>query len=147
MAVMHQESKFDAEAKPPRTTCLCIFPGPRPSSAYGYAQALDETWDKYKQETGNWGADRDNFADSIDFIGWYCNLSRKLCGISPNDAYSLYLAYHEGHNGFKRKTYKRKKWLQQVAGKVQRRAKTYTRQLASCKSEFQKGRGCCLWPF
>ncbi|MGD8685584.1 MAG: hypothetical protein PVH15_02335, partial [Syntrophobacterales bacterium] len=26
MAILHQESKFKAGAKPPRTTCLCFFP-------------------------------------------------------------------------------------------------------------------------
>ena len=132
MAIMHQESKFKATAKPPRTTCLFIFPGPRPSSAYGYAQALDATWDKYKRSTGNWGADRDSFADAIDFIGWYCNLSYSLCGIAPKDVYNLYLAYHEGHNGFNKRTYRNKKWLQRVAWKVKSRANRYASQLAAC---------------
>ena len=67
MAIMYQESKFEADARPPRTTCLFIFPGRRPSSAYGYSQAVDSTWEKYIQETENWGADRDDFGDSIDF--------------------------------------------------------------------------------
>ena len=147
MAIVHQESKFKAEAKPPRTTCFCFLPGPRPSSAYGYAQAVDETWEKYKSVTGNWGADRNEFADAIDFIGWYCNLSYSLCGISPNDSYNLYLAYHEGHNGFNRGTYAEKKWLQKVAWKVQNRSKHYSSQLASCENEFEKPRPCCLWPF
>ena len=147
MAIVHQESKFNSEAKPPRTTCLCFLPGPRPSSAYGYAQAVDETWDKYKSATGRWGADRNNFADAIDFIGWYCNLSYSVCGIAQNDAYNLYLAYHEGHNGFRRGTHGKKKWLQRVAWKVQNRANNYANQLASCEKEFEKPRPCCLWPF
>jgi hypothetical protein len=147
MAIVHQESKFKAKAKPPRTSCLCFLPGPRPSSAYGYAQAVDETWDKYKSATGTWGADRNNFADAIDFIGWYCNLSYSVCGIAQDDAYNLYLAYHEGHNGFRRGTYGKKKWLQRVAWKVQSRAKSYANQLASCEKEFEKPRPCCLWPF
>ncbi|UCG14117.1 MAG: transglycosylase SLT domain-containing protein [Deltaproteobacteria bacterium] len=146
MAIIYQESKFEAKAKPPRSTCLFIFPGPRPSSAYGYAQALDETWDKYKSATGNSGADRDDFGDSVDFIGWYCRLSYIKCGIARNDAYNLYLAYHEGHGGFNRKTYRKKAWLKQVARSVQKRARTYSSQLASCEGEFQK-KGCCLWPF
>ena len=147
MAIMHQESKFKAEAKPPRTTCLFFFPGPRPSSAYGYAQALDETWEKYRSSTGKWGADRDNFADAIDFIGWYCNLSYSVCGIASNDTYNLYLAYHEGHNGFNRRTYRNRKWLEPVAWKVKRRADRYKSQLASCEGEFERPRPCCLWPF
>ncbi len=147
MAIMHQESTFMAKAKPPRTKCLWIFPGPRPSSAYGYAQATDETWQEYIRSSGNRGADRDEFEDAIDFVGWYCNLSADRCGISKRDAYSLYLAYHEGHGGFNRKTYKKKAWLMQVAHRVDARAETYSTQLASCERELYKRRPCCLWPF
>jgi len=146
MALLHQESKFQADARPPRTTCLWVFPGPRPSSAYGYAQAKDETWEEYRNSTGNRGADRDDFADAVDFVGWYCNLSHKRCGISKLDAYRLYLAYHEGHGGFNRKTYMKKAWLLGVARKVEARAHRYEKQLASCEGEFRR-RGCCLWPF
>lgn len=146
MAIMYQESRFNAKAKPPRTTCLFIFPGPRPSSAFGYSQALDETWAKYKQHTGNSGADRDSFADSIDFIGWYCNLSYTRCGIAKNDANNLYLAYHEGQGGFLKKTYQKKTWLKQVALRVQKQAEMYSKQLASCEHKFRKHK-CCLWPF
>lgn len=146
MALLHQESKFEADARPPRTSCLWIFPGPRPSSAYGYAQAKDETWKEYRESTGRGGADRDDFADAVDFVGWYCNLSHKRSGISKLDAYQLYLAYHEGHGGFNRKTYKKKSWLLQVARKVEARAQRYKRQLASCEGQFRRSR-FCLWPF
>ena len=147
MAIIHQESKFRADARPPRGSCLWIFPGPRPSSAYGYTQAGNETWEEYRKSTGNTGADRDDFEDSLDFIGWYCHLSYLRCRISKNDPYHLYLAYHEGHGGFNRKSYRKKAWLLQVARKVESRARTYKGQLASCEREFQR-RGCCfLWPF
>lgn len=148
MAIIHQESRFAADAKPPRQTCLWIFPGPRPSSAYGYAQAGNEAWAQYQESTGNSRADRDNFRDAIDFVGWYCHMSHLRCGISKHDAYSLYLAYHEGHGGFARKTYSKKGWLIAVAQKVNARANTYTSQLASCEGEFKKRPCCCLfWPF
>lgn len=148
MAIIHQESRFRADAKPPRRKCLWIFPGPRPSSAYGYAQAGNETWKQYRESTGNSGADRDDFRDAVDFVGWYCHMSHTRCGISKSDAYHLYLAYHEGHGGFIRKTYKKKKWLLRVARKVQNGAGTYKNQLAYCEREFKK-RGCCcfFWPF
>ena len=146
MAILHQESRYVGDAKPPRGTCLWIFPGPRPSSAYGYAQAKDETWEEYQDSAGSSFADRDDFGDAIDFVGWYCHLSSLKCGISKEDAYNLYLAYHEGRGGFNRKTYQAKPWLMQVAAKVQKRAGTYKSQLASCEKEFKSG-GCCLWPF
>ena len=147
MAIMHQESKFRADVRPPRGSCLWIFPGPRPSSAYGYTQASNETWKEYRNSTGNTGADRDDFEDSVDFIGWYNHLSYTRSRISKKDAYHLYLAYHEGHGGFNRKTYRKKTWLLKVARKVESRARTYQSQLASCERQFQR-RGCCfLWPF
>ena len=146
MAILHQESKYVSDARPPRTTCLWIFPGPRPSSAYGYAQAKDETWEEYQESTGNSWADRDDFEDAIDFVGWYCHLSSKQCGISKNNARNLYLAYHEGRGGFNRRTYRNKKWLVRVANRVQKRANMYKSQLAACEGEFREG-GCCLWPF
>jgi len=148
MAIMYHESGFDAEARPPRTTCFFIFPGPRPSTAYGYPQALDGTWDMYRRSTKHSGAARNDFDDAIDFIGWYCNQSYILCGIRKNDAYNLYLAYHEGQKGFRRKTYQKKAWLRQVANNVQIRTRIYSGQMASCEKEFRKpGKGCCLWPF
>jgi len=51
MAIIRQESSFQADAQPPRSRILWIIPGPRPSSAYGYSQALDGTWDWYRQAT------------------------------------------------------------------------------------------------
>jgi hypothetical protein len=148
MAIVHQESRFTDDAKPPRSKCLCILPGPRPSSAYGYAQAGKEAWKQYQESTGNTGADRDNFEDAIDFVGWYCHTSHVRCGISKDDAYHLYLAYHEGHGGFIRKTYKKKGWLIAVAQKVKARANTYKGQLASCEMEFKRRPCCCFfWLF
>jgi len=147
MAIIHQESKFRADAKPPRGTCLWIFPGLRPSSAYGYAQAGNETWEQYRESTRNTGADRDDFDDAIDFVGWYCHLSHIKCMISKNDAYHLYLAYHEGHGGFNRKTYRKKAWLIRVARKVESRAQKYKGQLAYCEREFYRRPCCFLWPF
>ncbi|MBF0275379.1 MAG: transglycosylase SLT domain-containing protein [Nitrospinae bacterium] len=146
LAIMHQESRFEAAARPPRKKFLWIFPGARPSSAFGYAQALDGTWEKYKTSTGNSWADRDDFEDAIDFIGWYCDQSRRISGISKHDAYNQYLAYHEGQGGYNRGTYRKKKWLRQVAQKVQNRANLYKRQFRECKKEFEN-KGWSFWPF
>ena len=74
-------------------------------------------------------------------------MSHLKCGIPEHDAYSLYLAYHEGHGGFARKTYSNKGWLIAVAQKVNSRANTYQSQLASCEGEFKKRPCCCVfWP-
>jgi len=137
MAIMHQESHFVSDAKPPRTTLLGFIPWSRVSSAYGYAQVLDGTWDRYLKETGVWGADRDEFEDASDFIGWYTNISYKQLGISKWNAAQQYLAYHEGHGGFKRRSYLKKPWLVKVSKKVSRRASRFNKQLKSCKKELE----------
>ena len=133
MAIMHQESHFVADAQPPRTWLLGIIPWFRPSSAYGYAQAQDGTWDDYLDKAGSWGADRDDFADAADFIGWYSNLSNSKLGIAKGDAKNLYLAYHEGHGGYQHKSYLKKAWLKRTADKVAYRARLIQRQLSACK--------------
>lgn len=145
LAIIHQESRFVHDAKPPRTRLLWVIPWTRPSSAYGYGQIKDSTWDWYRKSTGNRWANRDDFDDVVDFIGWYGNMSHRMLGISRSDAYSQYLAYHEGHGGFKRKSYRKKGWLVKVARKVQSRAKSYEAQLNTCQASLDKG--WSLWPF
>ena len=132
MAIIYQESRFRADAKPPRRRILGFIPGPRPSDAYGYSQALEDTWNSYRRQTGQRGADRDKFKDAVDFIGWYNQGSVTRLGIARQDAYRLYLAYHEGWGGYKRRTWQSKPWLTKVAQKVKQRAATYKRQLNSC---------------
>lgn len=144
MATLHQESGFRAKAKPPRRKILWIIPWTRPSSAYGYAQVLDETWTVYRRSTGNGGADRDDFGDAIDFVGWYHDSSARKLGIGRSDAKALYLAYHEGHGGYSRGTFKKKKWLVDVATKVDGKAKSYQKQLAGCRKDLD---GAWWWPF
>ena len=139
MAFIHQESKFIGDNRPPREWFLWIIPGPRPSSAYGYAQALDSTWAEYQKNTGHWGADRDDFEDAVDFIGWYNTRTIKRTSIQSHDAYRLYLAYHDGAGGYLRGTYKNKPWLINVAKKVDRRAKQYQRQLVQCQEDLERG--------
>jgi len=145
LAIIHQESRFRSQAEAPDDTLLGFIPWGQVTTAYGYAQVLDGTWNWYIRQTGNSGADRDDFEDVTDFIGWYGNLSYKTLGISKWDAYNQYLAYHEGHGGWQRKSYRKKKWLIRVARKVERRAKMYRAQLARCRDELE--RGWSLWPF
>jgi len=144
MAFMHQESRFVATAKPPRKKIFGVIPGPRPSDSYGYSQAKEATWDWYQRSTGNYGADRDDFGDAIDFIGWYNNVSHKELGISKQDAFRLYLAYHEGHGGYRKQSYRSKDWLIDVARKVDRQARQYNSQLQGCAEELEP-RGWFDW--
>jgi len=132
LSFIKQESSFNRTARPPRQKVLGLIPGLRPSSAYGYSQALDGTWEEYKQSTGNYNADRKNFADASDFIGWYVDGSYRLLKIEKTDVYNHYLAYHEGKGGFQKKSYNKKKWLLDVAKKVENQAKEYSDQIKKC---------------
>ena len=49
MATIHQESKFVGNARTPHRYALGIIPMGRQSSAYGYSQALDGTWEEYQK--------------------------------------------------------------------------------------------------
>ena len=110
MAFIKQESSFQQGAKPERENIFWSYSWKRESSAYGYAQVIDGTWDLYKQEAGRTFASRTNFSDSVDFIGWYNNRNSKNLRISKKNARSLYLAYHEGRR-FQKGSYRSKPWL------------------------------------
>ena len=133
MATIHQESRFVGGARPPYRFALGIIPMGRASSALGYSQALDGTWDEYRKATGNRRARRTDIDDAADFMGWYMNRTRERNGIALTDARNQYLAYHEGHSGFARGSHKSKAWLLRVADGVAERAEMYRRQLASCR--------------
>lgn len=137
MAILYQESSLDAEARPPRTKLLWFIPWTRPTSAYGYSQALDGTWAEYKHSTHSYFVKRNSFGDAADFVGWYSEQAHHHAGISKYNAYSLYLAYHEGWTGYSRGTYRSKPWLIAVARKVQYRADMYQRQLNACKASLE----------
>ena len=134
MATIYQESKFIANARTPLRFALGVIPMGRQSSAYGYSQALDGTWDEYRKETGKWGARRDDISDAADFMGWYMAGSRDTLGIPLTDTRSHYLAYHEGRSGFSRGSHRSKSWLMRVSAEVAQRADTYQTQLASCRA-------------
>lgn len=139
MSIIRQESSFKSNAKPARTKLLRFLPWKRPSDAYGYAQALDSTWELYKDDSGRRFANRNDFDDAIDFVGWYTNMSNKSVGISKWDAYNQYLAYHEGHAGWRRGTYQRKAWLVETARQVEHRAREWGAQLQRCEDDLDDG--------
>lgn len=132
MAVIRQESKFVGNARTPYRWALGIIPMGRASSALGFAQAVDGTWDDYKRDTGNWGANRKNMADATDFMGWYMDRAYQKVGIPKTDARDQYLAYHEGIAGFAAQSYNAKGWLISVASRVQSNAQIYAEQLRGC---------------
>ncbi len=131
MAMMYQESSYRHDAKPAMRYFLFIPIG-RPSSAYGYAQVKDETWKDYQRERGSWWSDRDDFADAMDFMGWYTAKTQRVNGVSKWDAYGQYLNYHEGWGGYRRGTYKSKAWLMRTAQVVSARSSRYASQLQRC---------------
>jgi hypothetical protein len=133
MATVRKESGFKGNAKPPRRKLLGFIPWKRQSSAYGYSQALDGTWKQYVTETGNWGARRTSFADSVDFVGWYHGKSADTLGIARNDAYGLYLAYYFGWSAYKRGAWQGNPRMQAYARDTAKMASTYAAQLKSCR--------------
>ena len=138
LAIINQESSFKQFAKPERKRLFGFIPGSRPSSAFGYAQVTDPTWNWYKLTTNNSNASRANFKDVTDFIGWYVNQTNKMLGISKKDYFNQYLSYHEGHNGWKKKSYNSKKWLIEVAKNVESRANLYNSQFIECENKLNK---------
>ncbi|MFQ5624683.1 MAG: lytic transglycosylase [Paracoccaceae bacterium] len=132
LATIYQESKFVGNAKTPRKFFLGVIPAGRRTSAYGYAQAVDGTWDWYRDDTGRRFAARNDFEDASDFIGWYMDRSERVVGIPKTDAFNQYLAYHEGHAGYLRGSHEHKTWLLRVAREVENMALLYSFQLAEC---------------
>lgn len=132
MATFHQESKFIGNARTPHRFALGVIPMGRQSSAYGYSQALDGTWEEYEDDQRRFGARRDRIDDAADFMGWYMDESTTRLGISKWDAQAQYLAYHEGRSGYANQSYLGKPWLMDVSAKVAERAEMYRGQLAAC---------------
>ena len=132
MATIYQESKFIGNARTPVQYTLGVIPMGRQSSAYGYSQALDGTWEEYQQLEGGRRARRDDIDDATDFMGWYFLETQRELGISVADARNQYLAYHEGRTGYRRGSYNKKGWLLKVSNDVASRAVLYDAQLRSC---------------
>jgi hypothetical protein len=138
LAIIKMESNFDWLAKPPRQKLFKIIPFKRPSSSFGYSQAVKGTWEQYKNETGNKLATRARFKDSVDFIGWYTNKSKSILKISLKDAFGQYVAYHEGWGNYK--NYKKNKKVIDLAKKVEKRSNVYKKQLSKCNNSLNKNK-------
>ena len=138
LAIIKMESDFDWLAKPPRQKLFKIIPFKRPSSSFGYSQAVKGTWEQYKNETGNKLATRTRFKDSVDFIGWYTDKTESLLKISKKDAFGQYLAYHEGWGGYK--NYKNNQKVIVLAKKVEKQSNKYKAQLQDCQKRLNKNK-------
>ena len=132
------ESDFDWLAKPPREKLFKIIPFKRPSSSFGYSQAVKGTWEQYKNETGNKLATRARFKDSVDFIGWYTNKTNSILKKPLQDAFKQYIAYHEGWGNYK--YYKKNKRVISLAKKVEKQSRIYKKQFSKCSNSFSKNR-------
>ena len=138
LAIIKMESNFDWLAKQARQKIFKVIPYKRPSSSFGYSQAVKGTWKQYKNETGNKLATRARFKDSVDFIGWYTNKTNSILKISLQDAFKQYIAYHEGWGNYKH--YKKNKKVISLAKKVEKQSKIYKKQFSKCKNFFNKNK-------
>ncbi|MDC3257467.1 lytic transglycosylase [Candidatus Pelagibacter sp.] len=138
LAIIKAESDFDWLAKPPRQKLFKLIPFKRPSTSFGYSQAVKGTWDQYKRETGNKLATRARFKDSVDFIGWYTNKSKSILKISLQDPFKQYVAYHEGWGNYKH--YKKNKKVIDLAKKVEKQSHIYKKQLLECINSLNKNK-------
>ena len=136
LAIIKMESDFDWLAKPQRKKIFKVIPFKRPSSSFGYSQAVKGTWKQYQRETNNPLATRARFKDSVDFIGWYTNKTEKILKISKKDAFKQYIAYHEGWGNFK--NYKKKQKVILLAKKVQNQSNKYKKQLDKCSRSLNR---------
>ena len=132
MAMIYQESRFIGNARTPHQYVLGVIPVGRQSSAFGYSQALDGTWEEYQRAHAGYGVRRDDIHDATEFMAWYMTQSREELGIPLNDVRNQYLAYHDGRTGYRRGTYRNKPWLMRIAGEIEARAVLYQNQLARC---------------
>jgi len=138
MAFIKKESDFNWLAKPKRLKLFKIVPYKRPSTSFGYSQAVKGTWEQYKKETKNPLATRARFKDSVDFIGWYMNKTEKILKIPKTDAYRQYIAYHEGWGNYK--NYKNNQKVIIFAKRVKEQSNLYRKQLLQCQNRLNKNK-------
>ena len=136
LAIIKMESDFNWLAKPKRQKIFKVIPYKRPSSSFGYSQAVNGTWKQYKNETGNKFAARTRFKDSVDFIGWYTNKTEKILKIPKTDAFKQYIAYHEGWGNYR--NYKKNTKVIGLAKKVKKQSDKYKNQLQKCKKSLNR---------
>ena len=140
LAFVNKESGFNRWAKPKRKKLFKVIPYKRPSSSFGYSQAVNKTWELYKTETQNPLALRTRFKDSVMFIGWYMNKTNKINKIPLTDSYRQYLNYYLGWGNYSKKVYKTDKKAVIYAKNVQKQSKIYKSQLRECQDSLNKNK-------
>ena len=140
LAFVNKESGFNRWAKPKRTKLFKIVPYKRPSSSFGYSQAVKKTWELYKKETNNPLALRTRFKDSVMFIGWYISKTNKINKIPLSDSYRQYLNYYLGWGNYAKKAYKTDKKSIIFAKSVEKQSKIYKSQLRECQKSLDRNR-------
>ena len=138
LAFVNKESGFNRWAKPKRTKLFKVIPYKRPSSSFGYSQAVKKTWELYKKETNSPLALRTRFKDSVMFIGWYLKKTNKINKIPLNDAYRQYLNYYLGWGSYAKKVYKTDKKAIIFAKSVEKQSKIYKSQLKECHKSLNR---------
>ena len=140
LAFVNKESGFNRWAKPKRTKLFKVIPYKRPSSSFGYSQAVKKTWELYKTETNNPLALRTRFKDSVMFIGWYMSKTNSINKIPLNDSYRQYLNYYLGWGNYSKKTYKTDKKSIIYAKSVEKKSKIYKNQLRECQRSLDRNK-------
>ena len=138
LAFVKKESGFNRWAKPKRTKLFKVVPYKRPSSSFGYSQAVKKTWELYKKETNSPLALRTRFKDSVFFISWYISKTNKINKIPLNDAYRQYLNYYLGWGNYSKKIYKTDKNAIIYAKSVEKQSKIYKSQLRECQKSLDR---------
>ena len=140
LAFVNKESSFNRWAKPKRKKLFKVIPYKRPSSSFGYSQAVNKTWELYKVETNSPLALRTRFKDSVMFIGWYIKKTNKINKIPFDDAYRQYLNYYLGWGSYAKKIYKTDKKAIIYAKSVQKKSKIYRNQLKECQKSLDRNK-------
>ena len=138
LAVINMESGFKRFAKPKRTKIFKIIPYRRPSSSFGFSQAIKSSWELYKKENNKPFSLRSNYKHSTDFVAWFFYKSNQINNIPLNDIKKLYLSYYLGWGNYKNKTYRTDQKAILLAKKVQQQADKYRLQLKKCQKKVNR---------
>jgi hypothetical protein len=124
MAILDQESRFNARAMGPGAT------GPAGQRNFGYAQANLRTWNWFLQDSGwNGSRSRSDFEASAHFIGWHFDEHVSLINAPVSDVYRHYLVFKQGLGGYRRGA---PASSQRLARTIAGRAAAADRQLDGC---------------